>query len=108
LLREDLGTCGVQVEEVYDLQKPLDGDAPVYGYIFLFRWRERSRRKTILDAEQFIKDETAINNMFFAHQVYIFFHFYCTIITNICHLTRWSRIAVLLMHCFQSFLTVLK
>ncbi|EFX76605.1 hypothetical protein DAPPUDRAFT_54920 [Daphnia pulex] len=69
LLLEDLGTCGVQVEEVYDLQKPLDGDAPVYGYIFLFRWRERSRRKTILDAEQFIKDETAINNMFFAHQV---------------------------------------
>lgn len=73
LLLEDLGTCGVQVEEVYDLQKPLDGDAPVYGYIFLFRWRERSRRKTILDAEQFIKDETAINNMFFAHQVYFFF-----------------------------------
>ncbi|XP_046652742.1 ubiquitin carboxyl-terminal hydrolase calypso-like [Daphnia pulicaria] len=69
LLLEDLGTCGVQVEEVYDLQKPLDGDAPVYGYIFLFRWRERSRRKTILDAEQFIKDEAAINNMFFAHQV---------------------------------------
>lgn len=69
LLLEDLGACGVQVEEVYDLQKPLDGDAPVYGYIFLFRWRERSRRKTILDAEQFIKDEAAINNMFFAHQV---------------------------------------
>ena len=72
LLLEDLGACGVQVEEVYDLQKPLDGDAPVYGYIFLFRWRERSRRKTILDAEQFIKDEAVINNMFFAHQVYFF------------------------------------
>ena len=69
LLLEDLGARGVQVEEVYDLQKPLDG--PVYGYIFLFRWTEerRSRRKTILDAEQFIKDEAAINNMFFAHQV---------------------------------------
>ena len=69
LLLEDLGARGVQVEELYDLQKPLDG--PVYGYIFLFRWTEerRSRRKTILDAEQFIKDEAAINNMFFAHQV---------------------------------------
>lgn len=57
------------MEEVYDLQKPVDG--PVYGYIFLFRWTEerRSRRKTILDAEQFIKDEAVINNMFFAHQV---------------------------------------
>lgn len=70
LLLEDLGARGVQVEEVYDLQKPLEG--PVYGYIFLFRWTEerRSRRKTILDAEQFVKDEAAINNMFFAHQVF--------------------------------------
>lgn len=69
LLLEDLGARGVQVEEVYDLQKPVEG--PVYGYIFLFRWTEerRSRRKTILDAEQFVKDEVAINNMFFAHQV---------------------------------------
>lgn len=70
LLLEDLGACGVQVEEVYDLQKAVDG--PVFGFIFLFRWTEerRSRRKTNQDSEQFVKDESAVNSMFFAHQVH--------------------------------------
>ena len=69
LLLEDLGACGVQVEEIYDLQKPVDG--PVLGFIFLFRWTEerRSRRKTNTDCEQFIRDEKTVNTMFFAHQV---------------------------------------
>jgi Ubiquitin carboxyl-terminal hydrolase, family 1 len=69
LLLEDLGACGVQVEEIYDLQKPVDG--PVLGFIFLFRWTEerRSRRKTNADCEQFIRDEKTVNTMFFAHQV---------------------------------------
>ena len=69
LLLEGLGACGVQVEEVYDLQKPLDG--PVFGYIFLFRWMEerRSRRKANPEADQFVKDEATVNSMFFAHQV---------------------------------------
>jgi len=69
LLLEDLGACGVQVEEIYDLHKTMD--EPVFGYIFLFRWTEerRSRRKTNPDTEQFVKDESTVNSMFFAHQV---------------------------------------
>ncbi|ELU18321.1 hypothetical protein CAPTEDRAFT_176521, partial [Capitella teleta] len=45
LLLEDIGVQGVQVEEIYDLQKPIEGQ--VYGFIFLFKWIEerRSRRK---------------------------------------------------------------
>lgn len=35
LLLEDMGVKGVQVEEVYDLQKSFEGK--VYGFIFLFR-----------------------------------------------------------------------
>ncbi|KAK0172463.1 hypothetical protein PV328_005777 [Microctonus aethiopoides] len=47
LLLEDFGVKGAQVEEIYDLQKSLEG--PVYGFIFLFRWIEerRSRRKVV-------------------------------------------------------------
>ncbi|CAG0882309.1 unnamed protein product [Darwinula stevensoni] len=69
LLLEDFGVKGVQVEEIYDIQKPFDG--PVYGFIFLFRWIEerRSRRKMAEDDETFVRDEDTINNMFFAHQV---------------------------------------
>ncbi|XP_014206522.1 ubiquitin carboxyl-terminal hydrolase calypso [Copidosoma floridanum] len=69
LLLEDFGVKGVQVEEIYDLQKSLEG--PVYGFIFLFRWIEerRSRRKVVEQDESFIKDEDVVNNMFFAQQV---------------------------------------
>jgi ubiquitin carboxyl-terminal hydrolase BAP1 len=69
LLVEDFGVQGVQVEEIYDLQKPIEG--PVYGFIFLFRWIEerRSRRKVTQEDESFVVDDKIINSMFFARQV---------------------------------------
>lgn len=69
LLLEDFGVKGVQVEEIYDLNKPLDSQ--VYGFIFLFRWVEerRSRRKVVEQTEQFVKDEDVVNNIFFAQQM---------------------------------------
>ncbi|XP_023015317.1 ubiquitin carboxyl-terminal hydrolase calypso [Leptinotarsa decemlineata] len=69
LLLEDFGVKGVQVEEIYDLNKPLD--SPVYGFIFLFRWIEerRSRRKVVEQNETFVKDEDIVNNIFFAQQM---------------------------------------
>lgn len=69
LLLEDFGVKGVQVEEIYDLNKPLD--SPVYGFIFLFRWVEerRSRRKVVEQQETFVKDEEVVNNIFFAQQM---------------------------------------
>ncbi|XP_076168821.1 ubiquitin carboxyl-terminal hydrolase calypso isoform X1 [Ptiloglossa arizonensis] len=69
LLLEDFGVKGVQVEEIYDLQKSLEG--PVYGFIFLFRWIEerRSRRKVVEQDESFVKDEEIVNSIFFAQQV---------------------------------------
>ncbi|XP_018574403.1 ubiquitin carboxyl-terminal hydrolase calypso [Anoplophora glabripennis] len=69
LLLEDFGVKGVQVEEIYDLNKPLD--SPVYGFIFLFRWVEerRSRRKVVEQNETFVKDEDIVNNIFFAQQM---------------------------------------
>lgn len=69
LLMEDFGVKSVQVEEIYDLQKPLEG--PVYGFIFLFRWIEerRARRKVVDTSEIFVKDEETVNSIFFAQQV---------------------------------------
>lgn len=69
LLLEDFGVNGVQVEEIYDLQKPIEGT--VYGFIFLFRWIEerRSRRKTNLEVESFVTDPDAVNKIFFAQQI---------------------------------------
>ncbi|CAH2229408.1 jg14867 [Pararge aegeria aegeria] len=69
LLLEDFGVKGVQVEEIYDLHKPLE--SPVYGFIFLFRWIEerRSRRKFVEQIESFVRDEETINNIFFAQQM---------------------------------------
>lgn len=69
LLMEDFGVKSVQVEEIYDLQKPLEG--PVYGFIFLFRWIEerRARRKIIDTSEIFVKDDDTVNSIFFAQQV---------------------------------------
>uniref|UniRef100_A0A0L8HLR6 Ubiquitin carboxyl-terminal hydrolase n=1 Tax=Octopus bimaculoides TaxID=37653 RepID=A0A0L8HLR6_OCTBM len=69
LLLEDFGVQGVQVEEIYDLQKQIEG--PVYGFIFLFRWIEerRCRRKTNTEEEFFLIDEKAVNSIFFAKQV---------------------------------------
>lgn len=70
LLLEDFGVKGVQVEEIYDLQKTIEG--PVFGFIFLFRWIEerRARRKIVeTTTEMYVKDEEAVNAIFFAHQV---------------------------------------
>uniref|UniRef100_A0A0X3PU75 ubiquitinyl hydrolase 1 n=2 Tax=Schistocephalus solidus TaxID=70667 RepID=A0A0X3PU75_SCHSO len=44
LLLEDFGVKGVQVEEIYDLSKPIDD--VVYGFIFLFRWQHSTDKKT--------------------------------------------------------------
>lgn len=69
LLLEDFGVEGVQVEEIYDLQKPIEGR--VFGFIFLFKWIEerRSRRKIIEDSDSFVRDDSVVNNIFFAQQV---------------------------------------
>ncbi|KAL3316660.1 Ubiquitin carboxyl-terminal hydrolase bap1, partial [Cichlidogyrus casuarinus] len=44
LLLEDFGVKGVQVEEVYDIQKPPTGI--IYGFIFLFKWQEKDKKKS--------------------------------------------------------------
>ncbi|XP_042235252.1 ubiquitin carboxyl-terminal hydrolase calypso-like [Homarus americanus] len=69
LLLEDMGVRGVQVEEIYDLQKSFEGK--VYGFIFLFRWIEerRSRRKVVENPDNYVQDENVVNNMFFAQQM---------------------------------------
>ncbi|XP_071082119.1 ubiquitin carboxyl-terminal hydrolase BAP1-like [Haliotis cracherodii] len=69
LLLEDFGVKGIQVEEIYDLQKPIDGT--VYGFIFLFRWIEerRCRRKTTTEDESCVMDDNAVNSIFFAKQI---------------------------------------
>lgn len=69
MLMEDFGVNNVQVEEIYDLQKSIEG--PVYGFIFLFRWIEerRARRKIVDTSETYVKDEDTVNNIFFAQQV---------------------------------------
>ncbi|WAR24971.1 BAP1-like protein [Mya arenaria] len=68
-LESDPGVKGVQVEEIYDLQKSFEGTT--YGFIFLFRWIEerRSRRKTTTDEESFVTDSDIVNNIFFAQQM---------------------------------------
>jgi len=68
LLVEDFGVKGVEVEEIYDLSKPIEGH--VYGLIFLFKWTEerRSRRKTP-GKEAFIENDDIVSNMFFAQQI---------------------------------------
>ncbi|EEC17940.1 ubiquitin C-terminal hydrolase, putative, partial [Ixodes scapularis] len=57
LLLEDFGVKGVQVDEIYDLQKSIEG--PVYGFIFLFKWIEerRSRRKVVTRTEEVAREE---------------------------------------------------
>lgn len=60
---------GVQVEEIYDLNKPLE--SPVYGFIFLFRWEERRARRKLAEQTNdiFVKDEQVVNSIFFAQQI---------------------------------------
>jgi len=91
LLVEDFGCKNVQVEEIYDLQKSIEG--PVFGFIFLFKWieerRSRSRHhshgldnlnsnavsastssfSSTFDKPLFVENEDIVNSMFFAHQI---------------------------------------
>eukprot|EP00092_Neocalanus_flemingeri_P007945 GFUD01008572.1.p1 GENE.GFUD01008572.1~~GFUD01008572.1.p1 ORF type:complete len:830 (+),score=259.12 GFUD01008572.1:65-2554(+) len=72
LLLEDMGVVGTQVEEIYDLQRDslVDG-GQCFGAIFLFRWIEerRSRRKIVDEQELYVRDESVVNNIFFAQQM---------------------------------------
>lgn len=93
LLVDDFGVKGVQVDEIYDLSKPLDNST--YGFIFLFKWIDRrtngglsgasggggvgstsgGRRgkaqsmESGAAASSYVTDAETVNNMFFAHQV---------------------------------------
>jgi len=72
LLLEDMGVVGTQVEEIYDLQRDsLVEGGQCYGAIFLFRWIEerRSRRKLVDEQTLYVKDESIVNNIFFAQQM---------------------------------------
>lgn len=90
LLLEDFGCRGVQVEEIYDLQKPSLIDGPVYGFIFLFKWIEERRARTRYNSYPssltngtdgssavkkdlrkpvFVEDEETVNSFFFAQQI---------------------------------------
>jgi len=72
LLLEDMGVVGTQVEEIYDLQRDsLVEGGQCYGAIFLFRWIEerRSRRKIVDEQTLYVKDESVVNNIFFAQQM---------------------------------------
>jgi len=70
LLMYDFGVKDVEVEEVYDLSKPIEKD--VFGFIFLFKWTEerKSRRKAITLTEETVTyDEAVENEIFFAEQI---------------------------------------
>ena len=41
LLLEDFGVSGVQVEEIYDLSKPVSVSQKVFGFIFLFKVKKK-------------------------------------------------------------------
>lgn len=72
LLLEDMGVVGVQVEEIYDLQRErLVEGGKCLGAIFLFKWIEerRSRRKLIDEEDLFVRDESQVNDIFFAQQM---------------------------------------
>ena len=66
LLVHEYGAEGVQVDEVYDINKEIKG--PVYGFIFLFKWIEERRARRKPGNENFVEDPEVINSMFFAHQ----------------------------------------
>lgn len=95
LLVEDFGCIGVQVEEIYDLQKPKLVDGPVYGFIFLFKWVEERRSRNRYSSNNhalsslsgssnsknsngiangqhvptYVEDEEIVNKLFFAQQL---------------------------------------
>ena len=72
LLLEDMGVVGVQVEEIYDLQREkLVEGRKCLGAIFLFKWIEerRSRRKIFDEEENYVREEDKVNDIFFAQQM---------------------------------------
>lgn len=86
LLVEDFGCQGVQVEEIYDLQKPNIADGPVFGFIFLFKWIEERRSRNRYNSSgpgysssknsdggnktpAFVEDDQTLHSLFFAHQI---------------------------------------
>ncbi|RWS24024.1 ubiquitin carboxyl-terminal hydrolase calypso-like protein [Leptotrombidium deliense] len=87
LLVEDFGCKGVQVEEIYDLQKHNLIEGPVYGFIFLFKWIEERRARTRYNnalssvpssssnpstsesTSVYVEDKSVVNSLFFANQI---------------------------------------
>jgi len=68
LLLEDFGVKDVAVEEVYDISEKPSG--PVYGFVFLFRWNGKGRRrKGTLAEDTYVDKPSIVNNMFFANQI---------------------------------------
>lgn len=62
-LIQEMGVNGVQVEELYSLDKEaMDEFAPVYGLIFLFKWRANERDDRPVEKEP-------AEDVFFASQV---------------------------------------
>ena len=66
LLVHEYGVEGVQVDEVYDINKEIKG--PVYGFIFLFKWIEDRRARRNPRNDNFVENPDIINEIFFAHQ----------------------------------------
>ncbi|KRX92067.1 Ubiquitin carboxyl-terminal hydrolase calypso [Trichinella pseudospiralis] len=68
LLIEDFGVSGVAVEEIYDLQSPLN--RRTYGFIFLFKWlgEHRRARRQLWDFSTQSEHNVANHRLFFAKQ----------------------------------------
>ena len=62
-LINDWGCTDVQVEELYSLDEGSFAPIrPVYGLIFLFKWRQETDERTVIDSTQ-------LPEIFFANQV---------------------------------------
>lgn len=42
MLLENIGVKGVQVEDIYDLTEEIKEE--VFGFVFLFKWRDESKK----------------------------------------------------------------
>ncbi|KRX23590.1 Ubiquitin carboxyl-terminal hydrolase calypso [Trichinella nelsoni] len=68
LLIEDFGVSGLAVEEIYDLQSPLN--SRTYGFIFLFKWlgEHRRGRRELWDFHAKSEHNVLNHRLFFAKQ----------------------------------------